>query len=48
MRAWIENDDDIVPILSIETTQGGKITGGTYWLHTPFQWSLEIGDIPDE
>jgi hypothetical protein len=48
MRAWIEHDDDIVPILSIETVENGKIVAGTYKIYVPFKWHLELGDIPNE
>ena len=47
MRAWIEPDDDIVPILSIETTQDGRIIGGTYITHFPFKWRLDIEEVPE-
>lgn len=48
MRAWIELDDDLIPIMSVENKIDGKIVEGRYFIWYPVKWTLEIGEMPDE
>jgi hypothetical protein len=41
MRAWIEPNDDLAPILSIDILQDGILIESINWLYRPLAWTIE-------
>ena len=41
MRAYIEPNDDLAPILSIDILQDGILVESTNWLYRPLSWTIE-------
>ena len=48
MRAWIEPDDDEVPVFAVERMgEDEKINMASYRPHAPLKWHMEIDEVPE-
>lgn len=48
MRAWVEPDDEDVPVISVMVIKDEAVIDGYFRATHPKKWHLEINEVPDE